>query len=102
VVNAGDAGSVVLKQWSTHGANAMVTYRLSRLAADGRRRLELQGQRLLVGHADTGIFRIAVLAVPRPSKIAARAPQRCRDDGDGLAPASVEICAPLALVDEAP
>jgi hypothetical protein len=77
-----------------------ITYRLCRSAAGERRRLELQGQRLLVGAADTGIFKIVVPAASGPRTVAAPAPRRRGDDGDGLAPASIEIFAPLAIVDD--
>jgi hypothetical protein len=77
-----------------------IRYRLTRSAGDGRRPLELQGRRLLVGHADTGIFQIAVRSAARPRKDSVPARRRLREDGDGLAPASVEIFAPLAIVDD--
>ena len=71
----------------------------SRSTARGSRRLELRGQRLLVGHADTGVFRIGAADSPPAATLAAPPPAHARDDDDGLAPAAIEIAAPLAIVD---
>jgi hypothetical protein len=74
----------------------------SRAAAHGQHRLELQGQRLLVGDSDTGIFKIAVLKAPRRDTVPAAGSRRRRDDDDGLASATIAIRAALAIEDDEP
>jgi hypothetical protein len=74
-----------------------ITLRVRRAGAVEAQRLELCGHRLLGGHADTGIFRIAESETLRPPK---RSRAARREDDDGLATATIEIDRPLALAEE--
>lgn len=70
-----------------------ITLRLSRRTGRGPQRLEVCGQRLLVGHADTGIFKLGgpqiLSAVERAAPMG----------DDGLASAMIEVAAPLAIME---
>jgi hypothetical protein len=78
-----------------------VTIRVRRAGAAEAQRLVLSGQRLLGGHADTGIFRIVDSETLRPPPLAPKAEGTVRrEDDDGLATATIEITQPLALAEQ--
>ena len=81
---------------STMGA---ITLRLSRRTARGPQRLEVCGQRLLVGHADTGIFKIGGPKTHSAVEPAAPGPPSVRQGDDGLASAVIEVATPLAIME---
>jgi hypothetical protein len=78
-----------------------ITICLSRGGAAEVRHLELCGNRLLGGHADTGIFRIVTNERPRATPQPAKPTRHVRrEDDDGLATATIEITQPLALAEQ--
>jgi hypothetical protein len=76
-----------------------ITLRLGRRTGRGPLRLEVCGQRLLVGHADTGIFKIAGPQILSAVERTALMPPSVRQGDDGLASAMIEVAAPLAIVE---
>lgn len=78
-----------------------ITLYIRRGGATKLQQLTLCGDRLLGGHANTGIFRLVENESPRVAAQPTRPARTTRRDGDdGLATATIEIAAPLALVEQ--
>lgn len=79
-----------------------ITLCIRRGGATKLQQLTLRGDRLLGGHANTGIFRLVENESPRVAAQPTKPARTTRRDGDdGLSTATIEITEPLAFAEQA-